>query len=82
MVFGPGMFGLSPQQMEQGKEVGQHLTMELRKHRREGCLEVKYMLINPEENFDIGNAIDQLADQLAWGHKTFFDMKGKIVNVD
>lgn len=76
------MFGLSPQQMEAGKEVGKHLKMEVTKHRREGRLEIKYILIDPNEDFDAGQAIDQLADQLIWGHYTFFDMKGKVIDVD
>ncbi len=81
-MFNPAMFGLSPQQMEAGKEVGKHLKMEVTKHRREGRLEIKYILIDPNEDFDAGQAIDQLADQLIWGHYTFFDMKGKVIDVD
>lgn len=81
-MINPAMFGLSPQQMEAGKEVGKHLKMEVTKHHREGRLEVKYILLNPNEDFDLGQAIDQLADQLIWGHYTFFDMKGKVIDVD
>lgn len=81
-MINPAMFGLSPQQMEAGKEVGKHLKMEVTKHHREGRLEIRYVLLHPGENFDVGQAIDQLADQLIWGHYTFFDMKGKVIDVD
>ena len=81
-MINPVMFGLSPQQMEAGKEVGKHLKMEVTKHHKEGRLEIRYILIAPSENFDVGQAIDQLADQLVWGHYTFFDMKGKVIDVD
>lgn len=83
-MFNPAMFGLNPQQMEAAKEIGQHMKMEIRKHHREGRLEVRYVLVNPEEaaGFSVPQAIDQLAQQLMWGHYTFFGMKGELVDVD
>lgn len=81
-MINPAMFGLGPQQMEAGKEVGKHLKMEVIKHHKEGRLEIKYIMIDPGENFDVGHAIDSLADQLIWGHDSFFDMKGKVIDVD
>jgi len=81
-MFNPGMFGVSPQQMEQAKEVGKHLRMEIRKYRREGRVEVRFFLINPAENYPLSEPVDKLADQLAYGFATMFDMKGKIVDVD
>jgi hypothetical protein len=76
------MFGVSPQQMEQAKEVGRHLRMEIIKYRKQGRLEVRFVLINPNEDYDITEPVDKLCDQLAWGFNTMFDIKGKIVNVD
>ena len=81
-MFNPGMFGVSQQQMEQAKEVGQHLRMEIRKHKREGRVEVRFMLVNPAEQYDLSQPVDKLADQLAYGFATMFDMKGKIVEVE
>ena len=83
-MFNPGMFGVSPQQMEAAKEIGQHLRMEIRKYHKDGRLEVRYILNNPQDavSFSVPQAIDQLAEQLMWGHSTFFDMKGKVINVD
>ena len=81
-MFNPAMFGVSPQMMEQAKEVGQHLRMEITKYRKEGRLEVKFILLNPNENYDIGEPVDRLCDQLAWGFATMFDIKGKIINVE
>ncbi len=81
-MINPAMFGLSAQQMEAGKEVGKHLKMEVTKYHKEGRLEIRYILLEPGEGFDVGQAIDQLADQLVWGHYTFFDMKGKVIDVD
>jgi len=68
--------------MEQAKEVGQHLRMEITKHRKEGRLEVRFILINPNENYDLAEPVDKLCDQLAWGFATMFDIKGKIINVE
>ena len=80
-MINPAMFGISPQQMEQAKEVGRHIRMEITKYRKEGRLEVRYILVNPGEDVDLGRIVDQVADQLAWGHDSMFDIKGKIVNV-
>ena len=68
--------------MEKAKEVGRHLKMEVRKYRKQGRLEVRFILINPAEEYDIGEPVDQLADQLSWGFANMFDIKGKIVDVD
>ncbi|MDY6916922.1 MAG: hypothetical protein SVP26_03110 [Chloroflexota bacterium] len=56
--------------------------MEITKYPREGKLEVRYVLADPNDSFDMRKAIDQLADQLAYGHSMMFDMKGKIVTVE
>jgi len=77
-MINPAMFGISQQQMEQAKEVGQHLRMEVRKYRREGKVEVQFFLVDPSENYDLGNAVDQFTDQLTWGFANIFDIKGKI----
>jgi len=81
-MINPAMFGVSPQQLEQAKEVGRHLRMEITKYRKEGRLEVRFILINPNEDYDIGEPVDKVSDQLAWGFATMFDIKGKIINVD
>jgi len=81
-MFNPAMFGVSPQQMEKAREVGQHLRMEIRKYRKQGRLEVRFFLINPGDQYDIGEPVDKLCDQLAWGFANMFDIKGKIVDVD
>ena len=73
---------MSPQQIEQAKEVGQHLRMEIRKYKKQGRVEVRFMLVNPAEQYDLGQPVDKLADQLAYGFYTMFDMKGKIVEVE
>jgi len=77
-MINPAMFGISQQQMEQAKEVGQHLRMEVRKYRRQGKVEVQFFLVDPNENYDLGNAVDQFTDQLTWGFANIFDIKGKI----
>ena len=84
MVMSPGMFGLTPEQIAAGKEVGNHLRMEIRVHHQEGRVEIKYILINPEDakKFDMANAVDKLAEQLAYGHSMMFGMQGKIIDVD
>lgn len=81
-MVNPAMFGISSQQMQQAKEVGQHLRMEITKYRREGRLEVRFFLANPAETYDLGEPVDKLCDQLSWGFATMFDIKGRIVSVE
>jgi hypothetical protein len=56
--------------------------MEITKYRKQGRIEVRFFLINPNEHYPLSDPVDQLADQLAYGFSTMFDMKGKIINVD
>jgi len=81
-MVNPAMFGVSQQQMEKAREVGRHLKLEIRKYRKQGRLEIRFSLINPGELFDIGEPVDNLCDQLAWGFANMFDMKGKIIDVE
>ncbi|MCX7912294.1 MAG: hypothetical protein N2506_04960 [Dehalococcoidales bacterium] len=56
--------------------------MEIRKYRKQGRLEVRFYLVNPAESYDLGEPVDRLADQLAYGFAVMFDVKGKIVDVE
>ena len=84
MVFNPSMFGLTAEQMAAGKEVGNHLRMELRVHHREGRVEIKYTLINPEDAklFNMSQAVDKMNNFTEITHETMFGMQGKIIDVD
>lgn len=55
--------------------------MEIRKYRKQGRVEVKFSLINPSEQYDLGDPVDKLANQLAYGFSSMFDVKGTIVDV-
>ncbi len=81
-MFNPAMLGVSPQQMQQAKAVGQHLRIELIKYRRQGRLEIRFIPINPAEDVDLGAPVDSLCDQLAYGFNSMFDIKGKIIQED
>ena len=45
-------------------------------------VKIRFSLINPGEPFDLGEPVDNLCDQLAWGFGNMFDIKGKIVDVE
>ncbi len=62
--------------------MGQHLKMEIRKHRKEGRVEIRFILVNPAEKYPLSEPVDKLSEQLAYGFATMFDMKGKIIDVD
>jgi len=73
---------VSPEVLEQAKLVGKYLKLEIRKHRAEGRVEVKYILIAPGGNLDLANLVDEFADLLAWGHASMFNMGGAIIDLD
>ena len=81
-MINPAMFGISPQQLEVAKEVGKHLRMQVIRHSREPHLEIKYILVDPNESFDPRQGITQLAEQLMSYHDVFFGMEGEIIDVD
>jgi len=81
-MINPAMFGISPEQMEMAREVGKHLKMQVVRHSREAHLEIKYILVDPNEGFDPRQAITQLAEQLMSYHDVIFGMEGEVIDVD
>ena len=45
-MHNPGIFGVSPQQMQAAREIGNHLRVEIRKCPSKGRLEIRYIAIN------------------------------------
>ena len=78
-MVNPAMFGVNQQQMEQAKEVGRHIRMEIRKYRRQGKVEVQFIRVDPNDpSVNLSNTVDQITHQLSWGFANFFDIKGTI----
>lgn len=75
----PGMFGMNQQMMEQAKEVGRHIKMEVTKYRRQGTIEVQFLLVDPNENYDFTQVVDSFTAQLIWGFANVFDIKGRVI---
>jgi len=76
------LFDISPEVMEQFKKVGEYFTIDIRKNRSKGRIEITYNPTNPCPYFDVGTMVDEMSNQLAWGHATMFGMKGQITNAD
>ena len=72
---------ISPEQAAAALEVGQHLKMEITKYKKQGRLEIKFIKVNPNETYDVGEVVDLLANQFAGGFGQVFGMKGKIIDV-
>ena len=78
-MVNPAMFGVNQQQIEQAKEVGRHLRMEIRKYRQQGKVEVQFIRVDPNDpSVNLSNTVDQITHQLSWGFANFFDIKGTI----
>ncbi len=76
------IFGLSPEIMEQARQLGQHYTIHVRKRRREGVVEIRYATISPCPYVQIGTLVDEISNKLVWGHSEAFGMSGTITDVE
>ena len=81
-MVNPGMFGISPEQMVQAQQVGDHLRLEITKYRREGRFEVKLIPITPDEQYNPEEMVDSMCHQFASIFNTILGVKGKIINVE
>jgi len=75
-------FGASPEAIEKAKKLGQYFSIEIRKDRHKGMVEVRYTSTNPCPFLDVGAWAEELSNQLAWGHAMAFDMKGTITDME
>jgi len=75
-------FGVSPEVMERAKKMGDYFSIEIRKNRRKGTVEVRYVSTSPYPFIDVGAWAEELSNGLAWGHNMAFGMKGTITDVE
>jgi hypothetical protein len=71
----------TPEEAVAALEVGQHLTLEVTKYKKNGKLIVQFLRINPQDNFDMNVTIDLLASEFAKAFSQNFGMKCKIIDV-
>ena len=74
--------GISPELLEKCRELGQYFTIEIKRDRQEGKLEVKYIPTKPCPYVDQATLVEEFSNQVAWGHAMLFDMKGQIADGD
>jgi len=72
---------ISPEQAAAAMEVGQHLKMEITKYKKQGRLEIRFIKIDPNETYDVGEVVDLLATHFAGGFGQVFGMRGKIIDM-
>ena len=74
--------GISPEVFEKCRELGQYFTIEIKRDRQGGKLEVKYIPTKPCPYVDQATLVEEFSNQVAWGHAMLFDMKGQIADRD
>ncbi len=72
--------GISPELLEKCRELGQYFTIEIKRDRQKGKLEVKYIPTKPCPYVDQATLVEEFSNQVAWGHAMLFDMKGQIAD--
>ena len=75
-------FGASPEVMEKCKELGQYFTIEIKRDRQKGEMEMKYIPTKPCPYVDQATLVEEFSNQVAWGHAMMFDMRGQITDAD
>ena len=74
--------GVSPELMEKCRELGEYFTIEIRRDRKVGRIEMRYITIKPCPYVDQATLVEEFSNQIAWGHATAFGMKGLIADAD
>ena len=74
--------GISPELLAKCRELGQYFTIEIKRDRHKGKLEVKYVPTKPCPYVDQAALVEEFSNQVAWGHAMLFDMKGQIADGD
>ena len=74
--------GISPELLEKCRELGQYFTIEIKRDRQEGKIEMKYIPTKPCPDVDQATLVEEFSNQVAWGHAMLFDMKGQIADRD
>ena len=75
-------FGVSPEVMERAKKMGDYFAIDIRKNRRKGTVEVRYVATSPYPFIDVDAWAEELSNGLAWGHAAAFGMKGTIIDME
>ncbi len=78
--MGQDATGISPELLAKCRELGQYFTIEIKRDRNEGKLEVKYVPTKPCPYVDQATLVEEFSNQVAWGHAMLFDMKGQIAD--
>jgi len=84
-MFNPAMFGVSPEQMQAAKQIGQLLKVEIKKCPREGRIEIRYVSLHPKDKQSqeaIAGLVNNFAGQMAYLHDMLFSMKGDLIQQD
>jgi hypothetical protein len=76
------VFGINQEALEKAKQVGDHFTMEVVKSRQDGKIEFKLIPKDEWAQGQLSEFIDGLTNQLCSQFHIYFNMKGKIVDVD
>lgn len=72
--------GMDPELLEKCKELGQYFTIEIKRDRQDGKLEMKYVPTRPCPYVDQSVLVEEFSNQVVWGHAMLFDMKGRIAD--
>ncbi len=70
---------IDPAMAEQAKEVGQHIRMEVTKYRQQGKVDVQFLLVDPDAEYDFAQIVDSFTTQLMWSFANVFDIKGRVI---
>ena len=86
-MVNPMMFGVSPQQAQAAKEIGNQVTAKLNKHRSQASFTVTFVPKNSpavlnQMGIDLGKMVDGMVENMGTQLYSFFGIGGEIVDAD
>ena len=73
--------GIAPEVLAKSRELGQYFTIEIRRDRQKGKMEMRYVPTKPCPFVDEATLVEEFSNQVAWGHAMMFDMKGQMADL-
>ncbi len=70
---------IDPKLMAQARAIGQHVRMEIRTYKGEGCAEIRFIKLDPADPIDLDKMVDSVIVQMVSLFSSFLGIKGEII---
>lgn len=78
-MVNPAMFGISREQQERARQIGQLVTVTIEKRAPQGEFTVRFRARQPAQPVDLRPLVDQFVESMATQLNTLFAIEGEII---